>query len=88
MGMYDTVRAECPKCNGRIEFQSKAGRCSLTNYDLDSVPFGIADDLDGDTASCEGCGEVYSLIVGSQPKRVQMNLVVGPGFKCEEDEDY
>ena len=61
MGMFDRVMFECPrkKCDGEIEFQSKAGACHMLNYDGDlhddTIPPPIAYDLNDDVAYCDKC---------------------------------
>lgn len=55
MGMYDTVRVECPKCGVDVEFQSKAGDCYLREYRQDNVPSEIALDIAKDYQCCSNC---------------------------------
>ena len=38
MGMYDIIRAPCPKCSTPIELQSKSGACLLQEFTLDDAP--------------------------------------------------
>lgn len=59
MGMFDRVWIGCPKCGNSIEFQSKAGDCTLADYNLDAVPTKIAGDIIGDEELCPKC---HSLI--------------------------
>lgn len=54
MGMYDSVYVEC-KCGKQVEFQSKAGDCTLASYQVDDCPLAIAGDLIGQSKLCE-CG--------------------------------
>lgn len=61
MGMYDSVWASCPKCATNVEFQSKAGACTLAYYTLDAVPVEIAHDINGDSERCTACGHVLTL---------------------------
>lgn len=56
MGMYDTVRVECPKCGADVGFQSKAGDCYLREYRQDNVPSEIALDIAKDSNWCQNCG--------------------------------
>jgi hypothetical protein len=35
MGCFDAVLVKCPLCGCKVEFQSKAGGCTLSTYDLD-----------------------------------------------------
>lgn len=56
MGMFDIVWVKCSRCGQRIEFQSKAGNCSLTEYTQDDVPKEIAESLAGKCQRCD-CGK-------------------------------
>ncbi len=55
MGMFDTVRFECPKCKSTVEHQSKAGKCDLIDYPERGVPLAIAADISGESAFCSNC---------------------------------
>lgn len=55
MGMFDRVWSKCPNCGNNIEFQSKAGDCSLHDYNLDTVPATVLGDLDGEIEICTNC---------------------------------
>ena len=48
MGMFDTVRIECPLCKYVNEFQSKIGECTLETYDIDNAPLLLIADLNDD----------------------------------------
>ncbi len=74
MGLYDTVNFRCPKCDGLISEQSKAGECGLYDFDSDSVPKGIANAILGKTVYCETCGE-YEIVMLNNPENVRMGLV-------------
>ena len=78
MGMFDSVFAACPKCGKEVEFQSKAGDCTLKRYSASSVPPEIAQDIAGDTQACE-CGYVLRLAPTRPIERVCM--VVEDGSK-------
>ena len=54
MGMFDTVYFKCPKCQHRIEEQSKSGPCMLKDYDIDDAPFTVVAGLLGPTW-CNNC---------------------------------
>ncbi len=74
MGMYDEINFSCPKCDARVEFQSKAGECCLSSFHEGSVPVHIAEDIVGDTVACS-CGAVCEAqISGSLPRQVGMHL--------------
>lgn len=61
MGMFDSVYVRCPRCNESIEFQSKAGDCSLAGYSPSAVPMAIALDLDGSSETCPKCNKLVTL---------------------------
>jgi predicted RNA-binding Zn-ribbon protein involved in translation (DUF1610 family) len=61
MGMYDSVIARCPNCGNIIEWQSKAGKCSLYTFDIEEVPVEIAVDIAGETVECPECGELTTV---------------------------
>ena len=63
MGMFDSLFVSCRNCGQEVEFQSKAGDCSLASYRLDNVPPGIAGDLAGETEICQRCSSGITLRV-------------------------
>jgi uncharacterized protein YbaR (Trm112 family) len=67
MGMFDTVYFKCPKCNGSVYRQSKAGECMLNNYTSDAVPIYIAADIVDDKIYCESCKESFTIICDKIP---------------------
>ncbi len=72
MGMFDTVYVPC-QCGGRAEVQTKAGECTLRDYDAErGVPAEIAADLNGQTATCRDCGAGYELLPTVPIDRVVM----------------
>lgn len=76
MGMYDTVRAECPNCKKKVEFQSKEGDCVLRDYDLPgTVPVRIAVALDDATRQCT-CGASVTIRIGDRPPLAVVNMYV------------
>lgn len=63
MGLFDSVYVNCPKCDHRLDFQSKAGQCSMLEYETDAVPVSIVGDLDGSIEVCK-CGskvKIYTM---------------------------
>lgn len=56
MGMFDSVICRCPKCDEPVEFQSKAGPCSLATHYPDHVPTIIALSINGHVRACDKCG--------------------------------
>lgn len=73
MGMFDSVMVPCPRCKEDvIEFQSKAGDCSLVDYSPHSVPMEIALSLDGTSESCRTCGNTVTLYMPMRVDRVYM----------------
>lgn len=74
MGMFDRVYAQC-KCGARVEFQSKAGDCSLNTYNADDVPSAIALDLSGKSEQCESCRRYITLrFPRTAPRFVSMDV--------------
>ena len=61
MEMYDSVWVPCTKCNKLVEFQSKAGLCQLSNYNLSNAPADVLGDLAGDVGCCQKCGERFRI---------------------------
>lgn len=61
MGMFDSLIVNCPRCGSEVEFQSKAGECSLARYNLWNVPKKIAADLEGEKEQCTGCMEFVEI---------------------------
>jgi uncharacterized protein YbaR (Trm112 family) len=73
MGMFDTVNFYCPRCGRTLDLQSKAGDCTLVEYDQDSVPLKIAADLCNTSVWCDDCKESFR-VVSMIPTRVAMKL--------------
>jgi len=59
--MFDRVMVTCPKCGEEVEFQSKAGECTLCEYTLYNMPSSIAANLEGTSEICPGCKADVSL---------------------------
>lgn len=57
MGMFDSVWVDCPRCGGKMEFQSKEGECYLNNYSLDDAPIEVLRDIVNDPSYHEKCGQ-------------------------------
>jgi hypothetical protein len=74
MGMFDMVNFKCPKCEGPIQEQSKAGSCSMQEYDALRVPPSIAADLVGTDAYCEVCNETFTIMAPAMPAMVTLTL--------------
>jgi predicted metal-binding protein len=74
MGMFDRVIFTCPNCQARIEEQSKAGTCSLLEFNEREVPIAIAGEIKGNTVHCDNCKETFVIMLGGRPD-VPMYLV-------------
>ena len=72
MGMYDSVNIRCPTCRSLVEFQSKAGECTLDTFSEYSVPPEVALSICGNKEECFGCGEVLTVYLDPPPKYVQV----------------
>jgi len=76
MGMYDTVIFNCPKCNGVIEEQSKAGERLLNNYSANEVPVDIANDIIYGEVYCGNCCTTYIIQAKSRyPLTIPLGLI-------------
>lgn len=75
MGMFDSVKIDCPSCGATVEFQSKAGRCNLDEFSDEDVPLVIALDIVGDVETCVHCNKEFKIKFGiPMPKEVDMVL--------------
>ena len=61
MGMFDRVWVACPDCGHRNEHQTKAGECSLADYEVYNAPPEVAAAVAG-PAACEECGQPYEVV--------------------------
>jgi hypothetical protein len=59
MGMFDSLYVDC-SCGKKVEFQSKAGDCTLARYTISDCPDAIAGDLIDKTEWCN-CGKSLTL---------------------------
>lgn len=63
MGMFDSIYITCPHCGKDIEYQTKAGECTLNSFypQTEAIPTYILSSVfnDGDKIYCEFCGEPY-----------------------------
>lgn len=73
MGCYDTVTFRCPKCQGRISEQSKAGECNLLAFDSGRVPLAVASDIEGNILACRPCNLEWEIKLDA-PGTVRMYL--------------
>lgn len=67
MGMYDTVKIECPNCKGELYKQSKSGDCMLKEYTIDKVPANIASSLISNPIICYYCNYEITIIADIPP---------------------
>lgn len=66
MGMFDSVFVDCPKCRTRQELQSKAGECTLREYDIYGAPLRILADLaDNNPHLCDHCRHEIYVVLGT-----------------------
>lgn len=71
MGCYDTVHFTCPKCNEKVEVQSKGGKCNLRDYKSSRVPADVGGYIEDREVECESCKA--KLIV--KAPRISLSLV-------------
>ena len=74
MGLYDTVTFRCPGCGERFSDQTKAGSCTLSDYEQDRVPLAIAANMQGDFVNCLGCGKEWRIRTDA-PTTARLSLV-------------
>ena len=55
MGMFDTVKIDCPRCGEYFEKQSKWGPCELKEFYVDNAPLSILDHLTQMDLRCPIC---------------------------------
>ena len=63
MGMFDSVHARCPRCNGPVEFQTKSGDCNLDEVRMNvvgTIPIAWWAGLEGQKTPCK-CGVMLEL---------------------------
>lgn len=59
MGCFDSIWFSCPSCNRKLEFQSKAGSCSLNHYTVADAPIEVMADAIGYKEKCRCGNTVY-----------------------------
>jgi hypothetical protein len=73
MGVFNTIRFQCPRCDGVIEAQSKVdGGCA--DYSCREVPAIIAESIENEMVWCRACDRSY-VVVRLASKTVRMGLV-------------
>lgn len=94
MGMYDSVKIRCPKCNKINEdVQSKAGECGLNVYpNLDSAPLSIVADLaeasEKGRVRCEHCNATIMIKVAIASIRLYETEIEQPDADSPDGEYY
>lgn len=62
MGTYDTINVPCPKCGTKSGFQTKSGRCTLAEYELNEAPADVMEDvMRHGPATCLSCGTIFGV---------------------------
>ena len=56
MRIYDTVVVPCHSCGLRLEFQSKAGPCSMNEWSPQEASDAVLVDIAGQKEQCANCG--------------------------------
>ena len=80
MSCFDTLIVMCPRCDNKVEFQSKSGPCNMDRYNTRNCPSVIMVDVEGDTVECEVCKTVVTIVLTNKP-RIRAEIFV------PEDED-
>lgn len=75
MGLFDSVLFTCPKCEGKVEFQSKAGDCHMATFHPSHVPVRVAMDINGKVEMCQ-CGTYLTARVPYPISSVAMSVDV------------
>jgi hypothetical protein len=80
MGVFDTIKFDCPVCEEKLKIQTKAGKCMLTTYTLEQLEkdptiryrLSILDDISGRKVKCTNCDY-----------EVQINVFINADVKAE-----
>lgn len=77
MGMFDSVMVECPNCGRRVEFQTKAGSCSMEVYSLSTAPVELLTDILNEP-EYHDCGQWVALVDPAYPpgRKPKPNLTI------------
>jgi len=85
MGMFDSLIIKCPRCRADVEFQTKAGDCTLERYRAtDNIPADVAASLLNDSTYCRECGNYIKL---HGHVHVHLYAVGEEGERHEDEED-
>lgn len=57
MGVYNTIKINCPNCDNILRFQTKSGSCILTEYHITNVPKRELRGIMGKERKCNNCGK-------------------------------
>ncbi|MCL2610768.1 MAG: hypothetical protein FWE02_03715 [Defluviitaleaceae bacterium] len=60
MGMFNTIKIKCMKCNEIIEHQSKSGSCNLETFELHEAPLADLASLDN-SMICTKCNTEHTI---------------------------
>ncbi len=85
MGMFDSLYIKCPKCNNKLEFQSKSGGCFVDSYNKNSLTPEVAIGMDGNIVRCQFCNSRIELVCNI-PRKVKLKLKIN-GTKTRFDYD-
>lgn len=85
MGMFDTIKFNCPNCNTELNTQSKSGGCTLGVYPASDCPIDVALDANRHAPVICKCGKGWYF--NNIPHGLgNMALIVAP-YVEEEDVD-
>jgi transcription elongation factor Elf1 len=68
MGMFDTVKFNCPQCGADQSIQSKAGPCWMEQFTVHDAPEEVMRDLFQQHVACSNCNTVISFAVSNAPR--------------------
>lgn len=74
MGLYNSIYFACPRCDARLEAQSKAGDTECSTFESNEVPVVIAKDIENETLHCEACDRDWVIAATAQINTIVMVL--------------
>lgn len=83
MGMYDSIMVNCPTCDKLTEIHSKADRCNLAVYTLNTAPAKVLLDICEESHFCPNNHSFYLRVQSI----VHADAIVGKLPNADEDAD-
>ena len=77
MGMFDSIKFNCPNCGEELEAQSKSGACILGVYPPTEVPLDVAYDANRHAPiECDKCHKKWYFDTTVIPRAEPVNLPI------------